>query len=412
MKTHTQRGALSILVALLLPLLLAMMAMAIDMGYVLVQRNAMQAAADSAALLAANTRQHGGAIETATTMALQATQVNGFEHGVLGNQVSVAIPPGGTGGHASDPFFVRVTIEQPVRAWLAWIFGVFQVNTSATAIAGPAGNGNPCLLSLANNGPSTLSVTGNGIVAANACGIYINSNSPTAMQLNGNVTVTAQTIQVVGGYTQTGNVTVSSVTTDAPLKADPFAGLPMPPFTGCDFNAYTPKSAGTITLSPGTYCGGITISGSNAVTFNPGVYVIYGGGLDFSGNNSPVMGHGVTFINTGNGTTYPYVGLKLDGNVSLNLRAPLTGVYAGMLFTQDPLNTSPSTIVGNAGAVFAGNLYFPSNPLTLKGNSGVDISIGTVVAQKISVMGNSTFKMTNAYGATGGGGGQRMGLYE
>ena len=119
----------------------------------------------------------------------------------------------------------------------------------------------------------------------------------------------------------------------------------------------------------------------------------------------------MTFYNTGNGSTYPYSSLSVSGNVALNFSAPTTGVYAGMLMMQDPLNTQASTIVGNAGATLAGNLYFPNNALTLNGNSGTDIPIGSVVAKSVSVTGNTRFSMTNAYGG-GASSVQRMGLYQ
>jgi Flp pilus assembly protein TadG len=66
MKHRSQTGAVAVLVALLLPVLMGLMALAIDMGLALLRRNQMQVAADSAALSAANARQHGQDISTAS----------------------------------------------------------------------------------------------------------------------------------------------------------------------------------------------------------------------------------------------------------------------------------------------------------------------------------------------------------
>jgi Flp pilus assembly protein TadG len=411
MKPHLQKGAVAILVAVLLPTLMGLMALAIDVGFVLLRRNQMQVAADSAALLAANARQHGEDISTATDMAYIATAANGFQNQLDSTAVTVSIPPGGSQSFASDTNYVRVTLTQPVHAFLAWIFGVTHTNPSATAIAGPAGNGNPCLLTLGSSGSAALSVVGNSVVTASTCGIYINSNSPAALQLTGNATVTARTIQVVGGYTATGNVNVSAITTGAAVTADPFASLPMPAFNSCNHTNYAAKGNGSLTLTPGTYCGGISITGTHAVTFSPGLYVLYGGGISFTGNAAPITGNGVTFYNSGNSTTHPYQSLDLGGNVALNFTAPTTGTYAGMLVMQDPLNTQAATIVGNTGSTLAGNLYFPKNIVTLNGNTGTDIPIGTVVAQRVSVTGNAGFSMTNTYGG-GGTSTLRSGLYQ
>ena len=121
----------------------------------------------------------------------------------------------------------------------------------------------------------------------------------------------------------------------------------------------------------------------------------------------------MTIYNSGSGISGPnaYSGLSLTGNVVMNLSAPLTGSYAGMLFMQDPLNTQAASIVGNSGSTFAGNLYFPQSQLNLTGNSGTSIPMGSVVAQKVGLTGNSNLSMTNIYGLSGSTG-IRMGLYQ
>jgi len=295
---------------------------------------------------------------------------------------------------------------------LSWIFGMTQTSTAATAVAGPSGSSLPCMLTLASSSAGALVVQGNALVNANTCGIYVNSSNLSAMQVSGNVTLTARTIQVVGDYKATGNVTITPIPTiGAAATPNPFAALPMPIFSGCTFTHFSRSGNGSLTLTPGTYCGGIKLTGNYAVNFDPGMYVLYGGGLNFSGNISPVRGAGVSFYNTGNSSNYPYSALNLAGNISLNLAAPTTGTYSGMLFMQDPLNTLSASLFGNAGALLAGNLYFPKNKLTLTGNTGTDIPIGTVVALKVSVQGNTKFSMTNAYGS-GAGGNLRSGLYK
>jgi Flp pilus assembly protein TadG len=411
MKHRSQTGAVAVLVALLLPVLMGLMALAIDMGLALLRRNQMQVAADSAALSAANARQHGQDISTASLQAQTATTANGFKDTQANTTVVVAIPPGGGESFGADTRYARVTITQPSVTLLAWIFGALNITTSATAVAGPAGSAQPCLLTLGASGSGALSVVGNATATTTTCGIYVNSNSPSALQVTGNITLTATPIQVVGGYTENGNVNISPVTTGAAAAIDPFASLPLPAFGGCTFSNYAKSGNGNLVLSPGTYCGGISITGNHGVTFSPGLFVLYGGGLNLTGNISPIAGTDVTFYNSGNSSTYPYSSLSLSGNLTLNMSAPTLGSYAGMLFMQDPLNTQSATIVGNSGAILAGNLYFPKSTLTMTGNSGTSIPMGSVVAQKVSITGNTKFNMTNTYG-NGGGGNARSGLYQ
>lgn len=411
MKLDLQRGAVAILVALLLPALIGLMALGVDVGYVLVRRQQMQVAADAAALLAAGARQHGEDISTATALAHIGTAANGFRHNINSTVVSISMPPGGSRDFAADTQYVRVTLAQPVNAFLAWVFGITQTNTSATAVAGPVGSGGPCLLTLGTTGSSAFSLIGNSTVIGNACGIFINSRNAKALNVSGNATVHATPIQVVGGYSATGNVDISPVTTGASTTADPFAKLAMPVFNTCTYTNYSKSGNGSLVLNAGTYCGGITISGNYAVSFNPGIYVLQGGGMNLTGNLSSVTGTDITIYNSGNGGTYPYSSINMSGNVALNLSAPTTGTYAGLLIMQNKLNTKAATLVGNSGATLAGNLYFPKNTVVLTGNSSTNIPTGSVVAQKVSITGNTKFSMTNTYGTTATGS-ARTGLYQ
>lgn len=408
-----QSGVVAIVVAVLLPLLVGFLALAVDVGYLLLTRNKMQISADAAALVAAGSLAHGQNINTANALALAATAANGFTNGIQTTLVTIAIPPGGAGTFANDPTYARVTVSQTTLTFFASIFGVASALTSATAVSGPAGAGNPCMLTLGSSGSGALSVVGNSTVIASNCGIFVNSNSPSAIQLTGNVSLTAGSISVLGGISKNGNVDTSPVTTGAPASINPFLNFPAPAFTSCTFTNFSRSGNGNIDLTPGTYCGGINITGNHTVSLSSGMYVLYGGGFNVSGNISPISGAGVTIYNSGSGISGPnaYSGLNLNGNVVMQLSAPLTGSYAGMLFMQNPLNTQASSIVGNSGSTFAGNLYFPQSQLNLTGNSGTSIPMGSVVAQKVSLTGNSNLSMTNIYGSSGSTG-IRMGLYQ
>ncbi len=103
--------------------------------------------------------------------------------------------------------------------------------------------------------------------------------------------------------------------------------------------------------------------------------MISGGNLTINGN-ATVTGTGVTFYFT-NGAT-----ISVSGSASLQLTAPTTGPYAGILFFQDPNDTNPP-LLGGVGNILSGVLYFPKAPLTLLGSS----SIGAIVAQSLTLSG-------------------------
>jgi hypothetical protein len=72
------------------------------------------------------------------------------------------------------------------------------------------------------------------------------------------------------------------------------------------------------------------------------------------------------------------------------LSAQTTGADAGILFYQDPGNTSTATINGTTNSRFEGALYFPSAPLTING-LGNPAAYTIAVAKTLAVSGTLQF---------------------
>ena len=73
------------------------------------------------------------------------------------------------------------------------------------------------------------------------------------------------------------------------------------------------------TISPGVYCGGLSVGNTNgaAFTMSPGVYIMAGGGLVFN-SQAVITGTGVTVYNTssagwGCSSTYNYTPVTISG---------------------------------------------------------------------------------------------------
>jgi hypothetical protein len=155
------------------------------------------------------------------------------------------------------------------------------------------------------------------------CGIRVNSNNDDAFDVSGRPTVVKATgISIVGGDKINGGPSVTpSPQIGQPVVSDPLAGVAVPAVGSvCDFTKWHNAST---TLNPGTYCGGITISGGSNVTFNPGTYILLGGGLNISGDSS-ANGTGVTFYNTGN-AEYAYKPVVVSGGSATSFSAPVSG---------------------------------------------------------------------------------------
>ena len=73
---------------------------------------------------------------------------------------------------------------------------------------------------------------------------------------------------------------------------------------------------------------------------------------------------------------------QTTGNPTIQLSAPTTGTYAGILIYQDPLNTNPSAFGGTTGSFWTGAIYAPKSDLTFFGNTS-GTSYGIVVANSL-----------------------------
>ncbi|KQU20094.1 hypothetical protein ASG63_23255 [Methylobacterium sp. Leaf94] len=87
--------------------------------------------------------------------------------------------------------------------------------------------------------------------------------------------------------------------------------------------------SGTVTLQPGTYCGGLHITKKGQVTLKPGVYIMKDGPLVVD------KGGSLTGVNTGFYFTGVRGGLLFDDKSVVSLTAPKDGPMSGLLFFED-----------------------------------------------------------------------------
>jgi hypothetical protein len=145
---------------------------------------------------------------------------------------------------------------------------------------------------------------------------------------------------------------------------------------GC-YSDFSPSGSNTYYLDAGVYY-------LNNTNFNPG------GSITLVG---PATG-GVTFILTG--TTPGSV--TLNGNTTLQLRAPTTGTYAKMLFIQSASATldNANTFNGSSTSYFDGAFYFPKGNITLNGNTTGQTQCAMLVSWTVTISGNSTIQNNTA----------------
>ena len=374
-----ERAQILAMMVISLIALCALVGVAADLGFFSDYRRRMQTAADAAAMAGAQQLLRDADNATYTKIrsaALDGSKSNGFTDSADDAQVTPNWPPS-SGFHVGNPRFVEAIITQPRPTIFMAIVGFQRATVSARAVAGIV-DSNLCILALDQTQPKAINLNGSFTVDAK-CRVADNSNDSDALDDSGGAILKAKSIAVTGDVGGSKSNLIPTPQTGVPREPDPFAGLAAPTFSPtCDANHTNwHQNSGTWPLQPGAYCGGITIGSAAQVTFEPGVYILYGGGFKVTGGT--LSGTGVTFYNTGTATgATKYDTISISGGASGALKAPTSGPMATILFFQDRTLTSTLTssqlkaknsVGGNPSLTLEGTLYFPSTPLSFEGGS-------------------------------------------
>jgi hypothetical protein len=385
--------------------------MVTDFGWAYYRKQVAQAAAQSAALAAVKAGMANGGIcgvnhvvcqsETAcpssTTIGSGSSnvekgcayaQTNGF---VTSGKQKVTLE---TGPATYNGITVTLWAVAKVSEQIPQLFSIVTGNTTATltarSIVGyiPPTNGG-CIYVISPTGTAFTTNGNTGLTTG--CGIWVNSNSSTAIDMSGGNTSIAVTnpdasVNIGGNYkcaTSNPNCITPAPNLNATSAGDPLAGLDAPTDGSCT----SIPSGKNITLNPGTYCSAVNLNGGDSLTMNAGNYIFKGGtscGLSASGNAS-ISGNGVMmyFEDSCN--------ISLTGNGNINLSAPTTGMYQGVLMFQSRTDSTTSLLSGGANQVLNGVVYFPDALLHYSGGTASSISAGgtTIIASNLALDGNS-----------------------
>jgi len=235
--------------------------------------------------------------------------------------------------------------------------------------------------------------TGSGDLESSS-GVWVNSSDPKAIyQTAGAIVNTgAASTHLVGGYYQIGSSTITPLPVTATPVADPLASRTLPTLPSpavCDFTNYT--TSGPATLTPGTYCGGISITGTGGATLNSGLYIMDGGGFNISGSG-PINGSNVTIL-LASDASHSYKGLSLNGSGTLSLSAPTSGVNEALLFvgSRSVASSLGSTVTGTTTTALNGVIYMPKEALTYTGGSNLT-NYTTIVTDTLKMTGLNYIK--------------------
>jgi hypothetical protein len=387
---HSRRGSVAVMIALALPIMIGMVALGTEIGFLLYKQRQMQVVADAAALGGATALQTGH-----PALAIEAEGISGFlgfVNGTASVTVTVNNPPL-SGPRTSTDGAVEVIISQPQTLSMVSLFtsGTFSVGARAVATAGA---GSFCVLQL---GASSAGFSmGNGAVANLAqCGLAVDSTSSTALSLSGGAQLNAQSASVSGGSSITNGAALnpsSALKTSQPTVSDPYGGVAMPTYSGCANGTGKSYSTGTWTLSPGVYCNGVSFTNSANVTMNPGVYFVNQGSFNVGGAVQ-LSGAGVTIVLTSS-TTSNYATFTISNGATITLSAPTSGATAGIVFFGDrkaPI-ANASSVTGGAAVNINGAIYLPTQTISFQNGASNPSDCTQLIAGSIQLVGGSQFQ--------------------
>jgi Flp pilus assembly protein TadG len=385
--SRDKKGASAVVFGITLPVLVGFLGLGTEVGYWYLEHRQLQSAADMAAMAAAFELRDDADATKAHYAANKEAERNGFNS--AGGAIVVNTPATSGSYVAGRSAEVELTESKPRLFSALFQEGDMQIRTRAVATSTPEGSA--CVLALDEFAEGAITVIGSANITLTGCDVHSNSGHLTrAGIVTGSAEIITGCFGASGGVDATDGLTL----TDCPPQlgvgggtvADPYAYLgdvPLNP-TACSTVPGGPPSAHRY-LTAGRYCGGLALRGP--ATFDDGVYIVDGG--DFQLNaQADVFGENVTFILT-NGAL-----LSFNGGAHIDLSAPTTGEWAGILIYQDP-NADPSGTLyvnGDSTSQFQGAIYASSQTVQFNGN-GTTTSSGCthVVGRIVHLSGSASF---------------------
>jgi len=154
----------------------------------------------------------------------------------------------------------------------------------------------------------------------------------------------------------------------------------------------------TVTLSPGVYCGGITVMNGSNVTFSPGNYIIKDGPFIVK-DTSKIKGKNVAFYLTGLLSL-----IQFFDNATIDLSGAEDGVMAGLLFFEDPSSTVLRVHNIRASNAFnlTGTIYLPKGNLMVDPAAAVaqQSAYTAIIVNKLTVDNGPSLVLNTNYGGT------------
>jgi hypothetical protein len=224
--------------------------------------------------------------------------------------------------------------------------------------------------------------------------VQSNSTDPDGINVASGSELVSTLICSSGGVKGSGSFEPAAQTDCAPLE-DPLASREPPAVSGCDY-LDRKIEGGNVSISAGTYCGGLKIEKEALVFAEPGTYVFTDGKLEVK-DEASLTGDYVTFYFDGDAL------LDFDKDTTIDLSAPKEGPLAGILFFESPAAPKGRefNIESENARRLLGTIYLPNGKLKIdtKGDVAEESAYTVIVAEQLEVKG-ANLVINSDYGGT------------
>ncbi|PPD16616.1 MAG: hypothetical protein CTY25_01365 [Methylobacterium sp.] len=399
---RARNGGVAVTFALLLPFMLGGIGLAIDYAAIARQQAALRSAADSAALNAAReliiaepTTERVQVVAKRTVDAILSERGKAIDW-----TVKAQVLDADRGVHVRVSRPITPTFSK-LYAFLGFTPEPWIGEREAKAVLSHSSK--LCLL-LTNELHTALKLQNKARLAGKQCAIHANSRAREGIVLGQSSRITADLLCSRGGIQNDGSTLNTTLLTDCPPVTDPLRNRLPPPAGPCPTSERKVYSSGTITLSPGTYCGGIEAKGTARLELSPGTYVFVNGDLSVRADAEIRGRHvGLYFLGT---SSY----FRFADNALVDLTGPRDGPMAGILLWRDRSNSladiaaglptsQTNRITANRAIRLTGTIYLPEGQLYIGANAPVaQVSDYTVIlARRLELFDGPTLVLNTNY---------------
>jgi len=421
----SERGQALIIIAFALVALIGITGLVVDGGMSYADRRGAQNAADAAVLAASLAKVRG---ENYVAAGLNSAATNGYNNDGVTNTVQIGAPS--EGPYAGNTEYIQVTIVSHKDTFFSGVVGVSQITNTVQAMARarpsqvePMAYGY-ALVSLAPTSDCqnkrAFQVHGEATIELWGGGIFVNAkdkDGTCAFMSYGSgsiVFMDRYPLNVVGGASiqkpQLIKLLVAKPVDGIPLAQQPnifqpilpdTGALPLPypppfimpdPSCGAEVahvkpevdNPLTPQVETGHVMTPGNWDPG---NGKDKYfppegvdTLSAGIYCI-NGDVRIEGNQTVQGDNVLLFVEHGS--------VSIKGGATVNLSAPETGQFAGLLILLPMANQQRVALNGNAQSTFQGTILAPASEIVLNGNESDYGFHSQIIGYTIDVDGQS-----------------------